>query len=177
MFKVCNVQGAMYFRSQSFCGNSFSCCSVSKQSQVHARRKRQKDKAQKQRTCKKRAGSIATVGKVVVEGERRPAGIKAEEGKRPRLTRERKRRQEKVGEQIIFSICPQVCEEKERQKVDNMMAIHTESAPIFEGMNVNDAELKIQYIKFRPSQPHDSKSLITFTIPESTTPYMSLRNL
>ena len=55
-----------------------------------------------------------------------------------------------------------------------MMAIHTESTAIFGGMNVNEVELKIQYIKFRPSQPYDSKSPITLTIPGNTTPYMSL---
>ena len=42
-----------------------------------------------------------------------------------------------------------------------MMAIHTELAAIFGGMNVNEAELKIQYIKYRPSLPYDSKSPIT----------------
>ena len=52
----------------------------------------------------------------------------------------------------------------------------TESAAIFGGMNVNEAELKIQYIKYRPSLPYDSKSPITFTIPENTTPYVSLRD-
>ena len=57
-----------------------------------------------------------------------------------------------------------------------MMTIHTESAAIFGGMNVNEAELKIQYVKFRLSQPYDSKSPITFTIPENTMPHMSLRD-
>ena len=57
-----------------------------------------------------------------------------------------------------------------------MMAIHTESATIFGGMNVNEAELKIQYIKYRPSLPYDSKSSITFTIPGNTTPYVLLRD-
>ena len=57
-----------------------------------------------------------------------------------------------------------------------MMAIHTESATIFGGMNVNEAELKIQYIKYRPSLPYNSKSPITFTIPGNTTPYVSLRD-
>ena len=56
------------------------------------------------------------------------------------------------------------------------MAIHTESAAIFGGMNVNEAELKIQYIKYRPSLPYNSKSPITFTIPGNTTPYVSLRD-
>ena len=57
-----------------------------------------------------------------------------------------------------------------------MTAIHTESAAIFGGMNVNEAELKIQYIKYRPSLPYNSKSPITFTIPGNTTPYVSLRD-
>ena len=57
-----------------------------------------------------------------------------------------------------------------------MMAIHTELATIFGGMNVNEAELKIQYIKYRPSLPYNSKSPITFTIPGNTTPYVSLRD-
>ena len=43
-------------------------------------------------------------------------------------------------------------------------------------MNVNEAELKIQYIKYRPSLPYDSKSPITFTIPGNTTPYVLLRD-
>ena len=67
-------------------------------------------------------------------------------------------------------------EEEERQKVDNMTAILKESSVIFGGMNVNEAELKIQYIKFRPSQPYNSKSPITFTILGNTTPYVSLRD-
>ena len=57
-----------------------------------------------------------------------------------------------------------------------MMAIHTKSATIFGGIIVNEAELKIQYIKYRPSLPYDSKSPITFTIPGNTTPYASLRD-
>ena len=57
-----------------------------------------------------------------------------------------------------------------------MMAIHTESAAIFGGMNVNEAELKKQYIKYRPSLPYNSKSPITFTIPGNTTSYVLLRD-
>ena len=57
-----------------------------------------------------------------------------------------------------------------------MLAIHTESAAIFGGINVNEAEFKIQYIKYRPSLPYGSKSPITFTIPGNTTPYVSLRD-
>ena len=44
-------------------------------------------------------------------------------------------------------------------------------------MNVNETELKIQYVKFRLSQPYNSKSPITFMIPGNTTPYMPLRDL
>ena len=80
-------------------------------------------------------------------------------------------------EQKIFSVCPQVCKEEEKQKEDNMMAIHTESTAIFGGMTVNEAELKIQYVKFRPSQHYYSKSPITFTIQGNTTPYVSLRDV
>ena len=75
-----------------------------------------------------------------------------------------------------YGICPQVCEEDKRQKKETMMAIHTESATIFGGMNVNEAELKIQYIKYRPSLPYDSKSPIAFIIPGNTTPYVLLRD-
>ena len=57
-----------------------------------------------------------------------------------------------------------------------MMAIHTKLATIFGGMNVNEAELKIQYIKYRPSLSYNSKSPITFTIPGNTTPYVLLRD-
>ena len=57
-----------------------------------------------------------------------------------------------------------------------MTAIHTKSATIFGGMNVNEAKLKIQYIKYRPSLPYDSRSPVTFTIPGNTTPYVLLRD-
>ena len=57
-----------------------------------------------------------------------------------------------------------------------MTAIHTESAAILGEWYVNEAELKIQYIKYRPSLAYDSKSPITFTIPGNTTPYVSLRD-
>ena len=43
-------------------------------------------------------------------------------------------------------------------------------------MNVNEAEFKIQYIKYRPSLPYNSKSPVTFTIPGNTTPHVSLRD-
>ena len=70
------------------------------------------------------------------------------------------------------------CVKKKKGKKGHqtMMAIHTESATIFGGMNINEAELKIQYIKYRPSLPYNSKSPITFTIPGNTTPYVSLRD-
>ena len=44
------------------------------------------------------------------------------------------------------------------------------------GINVNEAKLKIQYIKYRPSLPYNSKSPVTFTIPGNTTPYVLLRD-
>ena len=75
-----------------------------------------------------------------------------------------------------YNVCPQVCEEDKRQNKETMTAIHTELATIFGGMNVNEAELKIQYIRYRPSLPYDSKSPVTFTIPGNTTPYVSLRD-
>ena len=57
-----------------------------------------------------------------------------------------------------------------------MTAIHTKLAAIFGGMNVNETELKIQYIKYRPSLHYNSKLSVTFTIPGNTTPHVSLRD-
>ena len=36
---------------------------------------------------------------------------------------------------------------------------------------------KIQYIKYRPIHPFDSKSPVTFTIPGNSSQYVSLRDL
>ena len=55
-----------------------------------------------------------------------------------------------------------------------MKAIHTESATIFGGMNVNEAEFKI--CQNTSNSDHHSKSPITFTIPGNTMPYISLRD-
>ena len=39
------------------------------------------------------------------------------------------------------------------------------------------AEEKIQYIKYRPVHPFDSKSPVNFTIPGNSSQYISLRDL
>ena len=46
---------------------------------------------------------------------------------------------------------------------------------IFNGQLINEAEDKIQYIKYRPSQPFDSNTPINFTIPGNSSQYISLR--
>ena len=46
-----------------------------------------------------------------------------------------------------------------------MAAVHTEAVAIFHGQLINEAEDKIQYVKYRPSQPFDSNTPINFTIP------------
>ena len=56
-----------------------------------------------------------------------------------------------------------------------MAAVHTEAAAIFNGQLINEAEDKIQYIKYRPSQPFDSNTPINFTIPGNSSQYISLR--
>ena len=55
-----------------------------------------------------------------------------------------------------------------------MAAVHTEAAAIFNGQLINEAEDKIQYIKYRPSQPFDSNTPINFTIPGTSSQYLSL---
>jgi hypothetical protein len=55
-----------------------------------------------------------------------------------------------------------------------MSAVHTQSAAIFNGLFVNEAEEKIQFVKIRPSQPYDGKSPVHFTIPANTSQYTSL---
>lgn len=57
-----------------------------------------------------------------------------------------------------------------------MAAIHTESAAIFNGLFVNEAEEKIQYVKCRPSQPFDGKTPVHFCIPGNSSQYVSLRD-
>ena len=56
-----------------------------------------------------------------------------------------------------------------------MAAVHTEAVAIFNGQLINEAEDKIQYVKYRPSQPFDSNTPINFTIPGNSSQYVSLR--
>ena len=55
-----------------------------------------------------------------------------------------------------------------------MVAVHTEAAAIFNGQLINEAEDKIQYVKYRPSQLFDSNTPINFTIPGNSSQYISL---
>ncbi len=55
-------------------------------------------------------------------------------------------------------------------------AVHTDAAAIFGSMLVNEAEDKVQFVKFRPTVPFDSKSPITFSIPGNSSQYVSLRD-
>ena len=55
-----------------------------------------------------------------------------------------------------------------------MAVVHTEAVAIFNGHLINEAEDKIQYIKYRPSQPFDSITPINFTIPGNSSQYISL---
>lgn len=57
-----------------------------------------------------------------------------------------------------------------------MSAVHTEAAAIFNGLFVNEAEEKIQYVKCRPSQPYDSRTPVHFSIPGNSSQYVSLRD-
>ena len=56
-----------------------------------------------------------------------------------------------------------------------MAAVHTKAAAIFNGQLINEVEDKIQYVKYRPSQPFDSNTPINFTIPGNSRQYISLR--
>ena len=56
-----------------------------------------------------------------------------------------------------------------------MAAVHTKVVAIFNGQLINEAEDKIQYVKYRPSQPFDSNTPINFTIPGNSSQYVSLR--
>ena len=56
-----------------------------------------------------------------------------------------------------------------------MAAVHTDASAIFGSTLVNKAEEKIQYIKYRPVQPYNSKTPITFSIPGISSQYVSLR--
>ena len=55
-----------------------------------------------------------------------------------------------------------------------MAAVHTEAVAIFNGQLINEAEDKIQYVKYRPSQPFDSNTPINFTIPGNSSQYIPL---
>ena len=55
-----------------------------------------------------------------------------------------------------------------------MAAVHTTAAAIFNGQLINEAEDKIQYVKYRTSQPFDSNTPINFTIPGDSNQYVSL---
>ena len=56
-----------------------------------------------------------------------------------------------------------------------MAAVHTKAAAIFNDQLINEVEDKIQYIKYRPSQPFDSNTPINSTIPGNSSQYISLR--
>ena len=56
-----------------------------------------------------------------------------------------------------------------------MAAVHTKAVTIFNGQLINEAEDKIQYVKYRPSQSFDSNTPINFTIPGNSSQYISLR--
>ena len=55
-----------------------------------------------------------------------------------------------------------------------MAAVHSEAVPIFNSQLINEAEDKIQYVKYRSSQPFDSNTAINFTIPGNSSQYISL---
>ena len=55
-----------------------------------------------------------------------------------------------------------------------MAVVHTEAAAIFNGQLINEVEDKIQYLKYRPSQPFDSNTPINFTIPGNSSQCISL---
>ena len=55
-----------------------------------------------------------------------------------------------------------------------MAAVHTEAVAIFHGQLINEVGEKIQYIKYRPSQPFDSNTPINCTMPGNSSQYISL---
>ena len=55
-----------------------------------------------------------------------------------------------------------------------MAEVHTKAAAIFNSQLFNEVEDKIQYVKYRPSQPFDSNTPINFTIPGNCSQYISL---
>ena len=54
-----------------------------------------------------------------------------------------------------------------------MAAVHTEAVAIFNGQLFNEVEDKIQYVKYRPSQPYDRNTPVNFTIPGNSSQYIS----
>ena len=57
-----------------------------------------------------------------------------------------------------------------------MAAVHMDASAIFGSTLINEAEEKIQCIKYRPIHPFDSKSPVNFTIPGNSSQYVSLRD-
>ena len=57
-----------------------------------------------------------------------------------------------------------------------MAAVHMDASAIFGSTLINEAEEIIQYIKYRPIQPFNSKSPANFTIPGNSIQYASLRD-
>ena len=55
-----------------------------------------------------------------------------------------------------------------------MAAVHTVAVAIFNGQLINEAEDKIQYVKYRPGQPFDSNTPINLTIPRNSSQNVSL---
>ena len=55
-----------------------------------------------------------------------------------------------------------------------MAAVHTEAVAIFNGQLINEVEDKIQYIKYRLSQPFDSNTPKNVTIPGNSSQYFLL---
>ena len=55
-----------------------------------------------------------------------------------------------------------------------MAAVHIKAATIFNGQLINEAEDRIQYIKYRPSQPFDSNTPINFITAGNSSQYVSL---
>ena len=57
-----------------------------------------------------------------------------------------------------------------------MAAVHMDASAVVGSTLINEAEEKIQYVKYRPVQPLDSKSPVNFTIPGNSSQYVSLRD-
>ena len=55
-----------------------------------------------------------------------------------------------------------------------MAAVNTKAAAIFNGQLINEVKDKIQYVKYRPSQPFHSNTPINFIIPGNSNQYMNL---